>query len=82
MIKNLTIPISVKAAELRQKRSIGNLWDNFVEVTKLDDVVKEMKDLERDENTDMLNLSGFLKGENFSAIANCLRASEDYVDVN
>jgi hypothetical protein len=82
MIKNLTIPISVKAAELRQKRSIGNLWDNFIEVTKLDDVVKEMRILEKDENTDMLNLKGFLKGENFSAIATCLRASEDYVDVN
>ena len=37
--------ISVKAAELRQKRSIGNLWDNFVEVTKLWDVVYKMEDL-------------------------------------
>ena len=68
-------------AQLRQKRSIGNLWDNFVEVTKLHNVVERMRELVKDENQDMIVLREYLKGDNFSAIATCLRESPDYVNV-
>ena len=71
----------MNGAELGQERSIGNLWDNFVEVTKLNDVFLRMQQLEKDQNTAMIELKDFLEGENFSAIATCLRESNDYIDV-
>ena len=71
----------MNGAELGQERSIGNLWDNFVEVTKLNDVFLRMQQLEKDQNTAMIELKDFLKGENFSDIATCLRESDDYIDV-
>jgi len=66
---------------LGQERSIGNLWANFVEVTKLNDVFLRMQQLERDQNTAMIELEVFLKGKNFSDIATCLRESDDYIDL-
>ena len=68
-------------AEQHQNRNIGNLWDNFVEVTKLHDVVERMKVLVREEDEPMLILSDFFKGTEFRSIATCLRQSPDYVDV-
>merc|ERR1739838_104178 len=67
-------------AERHQTRNIGNLWNNFEEVTKLHDVVERMKVLVREEDEPMLILSDFFKGTEFRSIATCLRESPDYVD--
>jgi len=79
----LTLCICLSAGsetEGRKKRSIGNLWDNFVEVTKLRDVVERMRTLLRENDEDMNDLQVYLKEEEFHSIATCLRGSQDYVE--
>merc|ERR1711936_46140 len=73
---------SAREVKHRDKRSIGNLWDTFVEVTKLEEVLLRMRTLLAEGNADMVDLDTFLRGDKFRSIVSCLRESPDYVDLH
>merc|ERR1711915_54131 len=59
--------------------NFGTLWDNFVEVAKLKDVVSRMETLIVEADPDMINLKFFLSNET-RPIAECLRNSTEYLE--
>ena len=61
---------------------MNDLWLEFKRITKLDSVVARMRELEVAQDTSMLEVLDYLRGEEFRRIAQHLWESQDYTAVS
>merc|ERR1712080_421679 len=91
MLQLLLVPLVVTASQepgLRplqlqrpQSGNMGDLWLDCLEVTKLMDVFKRMKELEAEKDPRMLVVINYLKGNKSRAIAQWMWQDQGFIDL-
>lgn len=60
---------------------MGDIWQDFVQVCRIQDILARMRELEAAGEPDMMTVLGWLKGEQFKAIVQWMWADQSFVDL-